>query len=330
MWVIGHTLTDRFHATQYLWWIPTIAILLLAWPMVFIAWLLEKLASRLAGFQLRPIVTVALFVITFLACFRSWNVHRYFIPSRPGDLRIVYWNLAVDPEAEHAATRVLAERPDLAIVANPRWGSARNELLESLSAIEPLDPDPAAIRVLFRGEIALATRGRLTRFAQVSFDMGTDETEDRGVILFAEITGLASTPLNLWVVDLPSRPTHHRMTVTARAREAIDAWSGPFYAADDLGRWVSAETVESFPPADIIVGDFNTPRGSDSLKTLTAGLTESHAAAGRGLSNTWPRAFSILPIDLLFAHAEYRVRGHRAADPGSGRHRMLVVELSAP
>ena len=329
-WVVGHTLTDRYVVTQYLWWVPTVVVLVLAWPMVFVAWSLEKVASRLAGFQLRPLVTAALFVITVVACFRSWHVHRYLMPAGSGDLRVVYWNLAVDPGAEHAAAAVLAEEPDLAVVANPRWGGQRNELLESLASLGPIDADPAAVHVLFRDEIAIATRGRLTRFGQVSFEMGSSEPEDRGVVVFVEVTGLAGEPTTVWVVDLPSRVSLHRAAVTARAREAIEGWTGPEFVADDLGRWEATDPSGPFPPADLIVGDFNTPRGSGSLSALTGGLVESHAAAGRGLGDTWPREFAILPIDLLFADAGYRIRRHRVPDPGSGRHRMLVVELSAP
>lgn len=330
LWIVGHSFTDRFHATQFLWWIPTFLLLAAAWPMVFSAWALERLASRLAGFRLRPLVTAALLAITLVACFGTWNLHRVFAPAGTGDLRVVYWNLAVDRGAGGAGEAVLAQEPDLAVVANPRWDRSRSVLLGALGSLAGERSGEAAPGFLFRSEIAIATRGRITRYGQASFDMGSAEPEDRGVILFAEVEGIASEPVVLWVVDLPSRPTHWRMAVAERAREAIDAWSGPALVPDELGRWVPGEGAGGFPPADLVVGDFNTPRGSASLAPLTGGLTESHAAAGRGFSNTWPRGFALLGIDLVFAGPGYPVRRHAVVDPGAGRHRMVVVELDAP
>jgi hypothetical protein len=330
VWLVGHTLTDRCALTQYLWWVPTLVVLAVAWPMVFVAWALERMASRLAGFRLRPVVTAALFAMTVFACFGAWNIHRYLAPARGGDLRVVYWNLAVDPGAVHPERKVLDREPDLAVVANPRWDSSRGPLLEALGGLGGADGDPSAVHLLFRGEIVVATRGRITRYGQATFDMGTTEPEDRGVVLFVEIAGIAARPTVVWVVDLPSAPAHWRMEVARRARGAVGAWRGPAMAADDTGRWVPQVDPGPFPGPDVVLGDFNTPRGSASLGVLAPGMAESHEAAGRGVGSTWPRPMPLLPIDLLFAGGDYRVRGHRVVDPGSGRHRMLVVELDAP
>jgi hypothetical protein len=333
-WLVGHTLTDRSHFSPYLWWLPTFALLALAWPMVFLGWVLERLASRLAGFQLRPIISAILFIITIYAVFGFWHLHRYLIPAKESNLRIVYWNLAVDPNAATAPDAIINEKPDLAIIANPRWDRTRPPLLEALGSLDPnteSDPaetDPAATHLLFRAEIIIATRARITRYARVSFDMGTKEPEDRGVILYARIEGLTEAPLDLWVVDMPSNTLRWRGVAATKAREAIDQWTGPIFTLDDIGRWTPNQTDEPFPAPSIIVGDFNTPRGSHSLKTLTADLTESFAAAGKGLGNTWPRNKPLLGIDLLYTSLP--IANHAIKNPGSGRHRMLVVDLKAP
>ncbi len=329
IWIVGHTLTDRYHFSQYLWWLPTFILLALAWPMVFLGWALERLASRLAGFQLRPIISAILFIITIYAAFGLWHLHRYLAPPKPSNLRIVYWNLAVDPDATTAPQAIVNEKPDLAIIANPRWDSTRPPLIEALGSLAPnTQTNPADTHLLFRSEIIIATRARITRYAKVSFDMGTKEPEDRGIILYAQIAGLTKAPLDLWVVDMPSNPLHWRGAAATKAREAIDQWTGPIFTLSDIGRWTPNQTEEPFPAPSIIVGDFNTPRGSHSLKTLTNNLTESFHAAGKGLGNTWPREHPLLGIDLLYTNLP--ITNHAIKNPGSGRHRMLVVDLNAP
>ncbi len=369
VWVVGHTLTDKSIWSQYLWWLPTLFVLAAAWPMVVVAAILERLSTRLAAFRLRVVTGAALFAITLFALFGEWHVHRYLIPPRNGQVRVVYWNLSVDRETEGAPQSVLAESPDIAVIANPRNDRYRAPFFEALGTLgglsdAPMDEQPEAdepaedesastdgeldtgdqdgvlalapadTHFLFRAEIAVATKGNITRYGLAQFDLSTKAPEDRGVVMFVEIAGLSDEPMVMWVVDLPSSPLQSRSAITALARSSVDRWNGPIFVLDSIGRWAPDGESASFPMPDIIVGDFNTPRGSHSIQTLTTlpGRTyrESFRAVGRGLGATWPRKNPYLGIDLLFADESIAIDRYRTKNPGVGHHSMLIVDITPP
>ncbi|MCL4221369.1 MAG: hypothetical protein KJZ65_08360 [Phycisphaerales bacterium] len=339
-WAVGQTLTDTHHITQYVWWIPTPIVLALAWPMVLASWVLERMSTRLGGYQLRPILSFALFGITVWFVFGVGHLHRLAIPVGKGSLRVAYWNLAVDDQADGAGEVVLDLMPDIAVVANPRWDESRGSLLHALHTLAPppelTGPEagaavPVAMHFLFSSEIALATRGCITRWGSTTFSAGgVNDYEHRGVVLFAQIEGLTDQALTVWVVDLPSAPALWRMESMQQARSAIASWQGPAFVPSPEGKWVPQPDAGVFPNADLIVGDFNTPRGSASLEALVGSRTNAHAAAGRGFGYTWPRKGSILAIDHCFISGDLRAVAARAMDPGMGRHRLLLIDLKAP
>lgn len=338
-WGIGQFLTDEYHVTQYLWWIPTPIVLAITWPMVLLSWVLERLSTRLGGYQLRPILSAALLGITLWFLFGVGHLHRSLLPVGKGSLRVAYWNLAVDDEADGAGDVILDLAPDIAVVANPRWDKARGPLLEALRTLAPppelTEPDaggatPSVMHLLFSSEIALATRGRITRWGSAAFSAdGIDDYEHRGVVLFAEIEGLSLEPLTVWVVDLPSAPALWRKESMELARSAVASWQGPVFAASPEGKWVSDPDAGAFPNADLIVGDFNTPRGSASLELLVGSRSNAQTTAGRGFGYTWPRKRSIFAIDHCFISEDLRAVSARTLDPGMGRHRLLLVDLKA-
>ncbi|KAA0213911.1 MAG: hypothetical protein DYG94_03485 [Leptolyngbya sp. PLA3] len=356
-WTVGQILTDQHHITQYLWWIPTPVVLALAWPLVVLSWILERLSTRLGGYQLRPILSFALLGITLWFLFGVGHLHRSLFPAGKGSLRVAYWNLAVDDQAEGAGDVILDLDPDIAVVANPRWDQTRGPLFEALRTLgppppeaetdaqgapsDPIEPDPdateadlpdptepTAMHFLFSSEIALATRGSITRWGSATFAAGgVDDHEHRGVVLFAEIEGLSAQILTVWVVDLPSAPALWRMETMRLARSAVASWNGPTFAPSPEGRWIAQPEAGVFPNADLIVGDFNTPRGSASLEELVGSRTNVGTVAGRGFGYTWPRRRSILAIDHCFADESLKPVSARTLDPGMGRHRLLLVDL---
>lgn len=347
-WTLGQVFTDEYHVTQYLWWIPTPVVLALAWPMVLISWILERFSTRLGGYQLRPILSFALLGITLWFLFGVGHLHRYVIPSSKGSLRVAYWNLAVDDEANGAGDVMLGLNPDIAVVANPRWDKSRGPLLESLQTLAPSPEAPERAEpgfesteaersevlelqpkhYLFSNEIALATRGRITRWGSATFAAGgVDDYEHRGVVLFVQIEGLAASPLTVWIVDLPSAPALWRMNTMELARAAVASWNGPAFTPSPEGRWLPQPDAGAFPNADLIVGDFNTPRGSASLEVLVGDRKNAFGAAGRGFGYTWPRQRALFAIDHCFIDENLDAVSARTLDPGMGRHRLLVVDL---
>ncbi|GAB4385990.1 MAG: hypothetical protein Kow0022_13820 [Phycisphaerales bacterium] len=332
VWVMGQVLTDEYRFSQYAWWLPVPILLAVCWPMVAASWVLERCSARLGGYQLRPVLSAALLGITLWFVFGVGRFHRLVWPRGSGSIRLVYWNLAVDGEANGAGEVVLGLDPDVAVVANPRWDQTRKRLFDamrrlgSVSAVPEGEPEPN--RFVFTDEIALATRGQIRRWGSVRFGVGgRDDFEHRGVIVFAQLADLAPEPITIWVVDLPSDPTLWRMDVMKEAQQAIGAWSGPDFVAGEGGGWVRRVQAEPFPKPDVVVGDFNTPRGSASLKILIGDRQNAWKAQGRGFGYTWPRERALLAIDQCFVGPALRVRGFRTLDPGMGRHRLLVADL---
>lgn len=341
-WGVGQMFTDEYHVTQYLWWIPTPVVLALAWPMVMLSWILERLSTRLGGYQLRPILSFALLGTTLWFLFSVGRLHRFLTPPGKGSLRVAYWNLAVDDEADGAGEVILGLKPDIAVVANPRWDKARGPLLDAMRTLAPspeasgpvrsdsggADVTPPDMHFLFSSEIVLATRGRITRWGSAAFSAdGVDDYEHRGVVLFAVVEDLSPQPLTIWVVDLPSAPALWRMESMELARSAVASWQGPAFVPSSEGRWIPQPESGVFPNADLIVGDFNTPRGSASIKVLVGDRISAVSAAGRGFGYTWPRRRSILAIDHCFVEGTLDVVSARTLDPGMGRHRLLLVDL---
>lgn len=349
-WTIGQVLTDQYYPSQYLWWIPTPVVLALCWPMVLSSWLLEKLSMRLGGYQLRPVLSAALFGVTVWYFFGVGRLHLLLFPAERGSLRVVYWNLAVDDGADGAGNVVSSLEPDIAIVANPRWDETRAPLLDSMRSISAREqsdggnlpseeteaggpggetdgPTTGPTHFLFSNEIAIATRGSIERWGSVTFTAGgINDYEHRGVVLFAEVSGLAPEPLTVWVVDLPSAPALWRMEVMEMARQAVLSWDGPSFVPRGDGRWTPEIEETPFPNADLIIGDFNTPRGSKSLETLVGAMANA-SFARRGFGYTWPRERALLAIDHCFVSREFDPVGQRTLDPGMGRHRLVVTDL---
>ena len=90
----------------------------------------------------------------------------------------------------------------------------------------------------------------------------------------------------------------------------------------------SVDGREAFPVPDLILGDFNTPRGSESLEALVGAKREVLAEGGWGPRATWPRRLPLWGIDLGFVGDGWRVLVGRVLDPGAGGHRALEFEIS--
>lgn len=342
LWLAGQVWTDEHHLTQYLFWMPTSWVLGTGWALVMLAWLIERCSLRLAGVQLRALVTLALIILTFWHPIANWRVHRLLGPKQSGDLRVLYWNMTVGRDMRGAPELVHSERPDIAIIANPRTDGLRGPLLRSLAELgqqpsaaqdeaetSELQTDVGPTRLLFRHEIALATRGRIEAWGSATFTMDNrDDETHRGVVMFAVVHDVLDEPITLWIVDLPSYPTLWRQDVTQAATEAVQAWRGPIHELSETGQWTPRMIDSGFPEPDFIVGDFNIPRGSDSLQTLVVDRVESFAAVGFGPGATWNRKWPAWAIDMLFASPGWQVRRHRVVDPGMSMHRMIVVELA--
>jgi hypothetical protein len=395
-WCVGRIVNDDTHWGQYLYWLPTLGVVLAAWVLIGVSTLLGWLSLRLGGHLLRPIAVlgaIALTVWMVVGEWRAWSVVR--VQHLGPQLRIVAWNMANKPHLIEPGQAVLALEPDLAIVANPPFSRDRAEIARALGGLAPAPevdtttpggtnrsggsaehaepdgpggPHPLAgleaqrdVHFVVLGPGMITSRFPIlrvgtTRAAPLPERDEQWRTEDfGGSVTFVELDVSArfpafTRPLVVWLVDAPSDPTLHRARVMERLRAAVDGWTGQGASRPlvktPMGAMVQAADDDAvrFPEPDVIVGDFNTPRGSRSVRTLVGDLADAHARAGLGPDHSWPMRWPpagrrskyltwMLPrggwgIDLAFVGRAWRTVGYDvAAPPAKAQHGLQVVDV---
>lgn len=136
---------------------------------------------------------------------------------------------------------------------------------------------------------------------------------DPGTLLLLTLDGgdRFSRPIAIAYIDLPSDPIRSKSELAAAVATRLQA--------------IATERGEAKFAPDFIIGDFNIPRGSDSLATIAPGMTSAFDDAGIGPMATWPRRFPVLHLDQCFRSAAWRVHAYEADDSGSGDHMMQVI-----
>ncbi|MGV6815323.1 MAG: hypothetical protein ACWA5W_10010 [Phycisphaerales bacterium] len=364
LWITGRILTDQYQWSQYLWWLPPIWVLGLAWMALGLSAFFAIFSRRLGGVFLRPLLLVSCLACTGFLIVGIWHLQRAVLPTdRASDsIRILHWNHAGSPiDEEGWAKRVFELDADIVMVSNAEWGTKRQALLDQFAPFAPLDQerwvnysfrvhgDPAHFRI--DGNAFIASRFPMTRTGMVSINMPVNkehpirEQSGRGWVMFVEFdlsqTDPDAEPMIVWFVDLPSDPTAWRQETMTNARRAIEQWIGRSWV---MGKhvWESVETDDIFPEPDLIIGDFNTLRGSDSLKALAPGMTDAFSAVGFGRGRSWipkinnrflrqPFKLADWHIDLSLVGDDWKPLGYRLEDGsrwGSTEHRMQILDLS--
>ena len=264
--------------------------------------------------------------------FVELGLHRAVIhPARGGvPLRLVFWNQA-GREAGDISPIFLGRDPTLFVLANRHSGTPTRGLAQAF-----IDTGEAHAAVGWPFD--LFGRLPITRWASTSLKLdGRSRTvedptrPDPGWAAWFEVES-AGGPLVIWAIDLPSDPERARMSLAEHAGRAIAGWTGS--ARDERGAVVPmAAGAVGFPAPDLIVGDFNIPRGSASLGAFlrAAGAPGMHNAfdlGGVGWQRTWPRETPVWAIDQCFVGERVGVRSHEVFDPGVGGHRAIVVTIT--
>lgn len=322
-WAVGRLCTDRFAWSQPLWWAPSVLLLAPVWLLAVLPHPRRR-ARRAAHCAFRLFAAAAL-AYTLVAELR---VHRWASPAAPeGAIRVVFWNQAGRPVASPDILRPV--RPDALVVANRHTGSRARSLAESLAS-----EDPAA--ALSGWPFDCLARWPVRRWGSTSLGLsaaarGAEDRLDTGWAAWFEID-TPDGPLVVWAIDLPSDPAVHRMAQARQAAAVIAGWRGPVRASAGLPP--PRRSAAGFPVPDVVVGDFNTPRGSASLRVLlreagAPGMRDAFAEAGRGWARTWPRRAPLWAIDHCFVGPRWRAERFGVFDPGEGGHRAVWVALSA-
>lgn len=317
-WAVGLVLGDSRPWSQPLSWIPTWPVAAALWVAVGVSRASEWGSRRMAGTRLRPFALLAAAGLTLFTLW-TWSPWRLVTgagPSdtQPGEITASYWNLSWAPPP--ADTVELLTPADLVIVANPRSGPERAAFHEQIKdGAQGLSHSRrlANWTLLSRWPIAEAAYVRLPTGEGTTLPLHSLARQTLGIgLVTLDTTAHTGRPMTVWIVDLPSDPRLHRPVVMRAALDAVRA-----HAAFDRH-----ETP------DLVIGDFNTPRGAGSLDLLVPGMTESHAAVGIGPGATWPRPAQLWAIDLAFASRDWLFHNSETIETGSSLHRAIRVRLA--
>ncbi len=345
-WVVARTASDRYGWSQPVSWIPTPLLAAPIWIAFAGAALRERgrrlvLRERRAGVPLRSIGSAARGVaLAVLALLTAWHLvfielgmHRAATPAPEitGSLRVVFWNQA-GRDLGDIAPHLMPQEPDVLVLANSHSGTPSGALAEALGAGGPVDvaqgwPFDCFSRLPVRrwGSVSLGLDGR-SRGGEGS------TREDSGWAAFYEVE-TERGPLTIWAIDLPSDPSLARLPLAREAGSAVRGWRGVARVrGPDGGRRSERSERAGFPEPDIVVGDFNIPRGSASMREFfraagAPGLRNAFDEAGWGWERTWPRRGPVWAIDHCFVGGRVRAVSFGAIDPGVGGHRAVVVDL---
>ena len=368
-WVIGRTVSDRFIWSQYLAWIPTVLALPLAFVVLVLSSavaLMDEGADRLTPYArdrrrrarriatgLRAIgwVGVAWMAWTLVASELNLGAKRVREAGPVGrvdSFTLVYWNLANWP-SERATELVRVQKPTLAVLANVGYDLDREVLREKVGGdAELLEAGPftlvATTPIVSWGITSLGFKG--TRLNSE----GESEAEriDPGRAMWIALdvgrveggAGGEARPLVVWILDLPSDVTLSRRAIAESTRRQLVAWQGTVFRrvpddAEGTGRYRADTTLAmtGFPEPDVIVGDFNIPRGCWSLGVVTTGpgwtTRGAFEQAGLGYAATWPLKMPLWHIDQTFLAPWLCATKYRVVNPRTGLHWMQVVEFGA-
>lgn len=360
LWCASRLVGDPNVPTQLLMWTPTWAFVVAMLAFVGASWCLAMLgrrslsepevyandalrrprhrAWRLAGL----LAAAVLLLITLAADWRMGNA--IFGPSpapREQTLRVLNWNpTATFMEVFPDVVEPMAV--DIAVIANPPaivdWTRVRDQFQPSRDAVR-------------QGRFAVISKYPVRRWGWTDLKVRGAEpvkqsthkaswlTIDTGQAIWVELDTSAALgrPLIVWCIDMPSEPRIARAEAFATAAATLREWKGRAMerSSMDAEAPMSEEAYAArfggpgFPAPDLIVGDFNTPRGSPSIHTLVPkSLRSAFAQAGYGPMNTWPRSTPMLAIDQAFAAEWLLVTRYDVHDPQIGEHRAQIIEMT--
>lgn len=361
LWLLGRVFNDRWHPAQYCYWLPThLSLVWLAASACLLTLIFALTPGRARVQATSPVparqkrsrraYAVAIFWLAVLLMF-LWACHEYRLyrylgntptPAstfeNPRALRILAWNPAID-YMDDFADRVQLRKADILAITNrpghTKWEQLRDHVggARSMARFGRLTII-SHYRIVRWGGCALGITGARKR--TTLWQGGGEVSQDSGEAFFVELdtTAQLGRTFTLWMIDIPSDLALHRARVFEQAAATLTSFPGPCFGRSDANLDVllplepgGGNRASAFPPPDLIVGDFNTPRGSRSIRTLVGDLPHAFDAAGRGLAGTWRRDFPLVFIDQTYVARWLTPRWYNIIDMGAGQHRAQWMQL---
>lgn len=356
-YVVGQVFTDRAHATQYLFWIPSIAYALGLGVLTIALFALRprgpvkgKRASgqRPASPALR-LCTLAFLGVVVHAIVADWRPWRAFTRTVPQGktLRVMHWNMTYAVPYwwdRYIAAVKRAPLPDVLILTNPTLQDDLDQLAGALG------PDFTAHRC---GVFGVFTRLPVLGTGRASLGIPADASgtssppgmqppgqEDTSRTDF--LPSWSPIPRAGSNVYDPGFAMYVRLDASATLGRDIVIWGVDLPSQPRSWRMRSARAAKAtldalmslpednpahFPPPDIILGDCNTPRGSASLDLISRGFPHAFDQAGHGVSGSWPRGLPVFHIDHVFVGPGLRAASYRTMGMGISEHLAQIAEI---
>lgn len=303
-WLIGEIWSDRAQWSQWLHWIPTLAILagLLAG---LIAAALRMVVLRRRGWRRWTPIGAWLLAIAWVGVVFTTVEHRLLhgAPEPPARaFTIAHWTAQpseTDAWAD-ALDRLAGYEADLTIIGDSMM-SSRSALLDPL-----VEKNPWTWRI---GPFVVATDLPVIRHQYIV------AKDDVWVVrLELDTTEALGGPIIVDLVDLPSDLNRPRREIADLARRLIDE-------------------AEVEPP-DLVIGDCNMTRGSASLERAFPGMRHGFSTGGHGYAATFRRTWPLplYHIDHVLTAENLDCARYDTVDFGIGRHlgqRAWIVPAAA-
>lgn len=344
--VLGRAFSDDHTWSQWLFWTPHEAWLVAVWVLAIVTALLEPAGPGRAWARLGPL-TAAVLSLAYVSV-AHWRLHNALL-LRPGEtvLRVYHWNAT--EATDESLQRFLRDadpfalqndRESIIVLANPPLRLDWPEIVRML-ADEEVPSARVTAHVRRGGRFVLISGRPMTSAGWTSLGLDAKTVDpdlmDHGAAMFASIE-VNEELLTIWAIDWPSEPGRSRREFVPATLERIDASTRLIHERTAAGPLRRREE-RGFPTPDIVVGDFNTARGSAAIEALLPGMASAHAQAGIGPDYGWPRfvrdgrddraLVPFLGLDQAFVDPErWRATAYRMLDLGEGTHRAQEVFIT--
>lgn len=345
-WMLGNLCSDRWYWSQWLEWIPTSVALVASGVFFSLAGLLHPRGPRdRRSSRARLLASVAWGLVLVYMLLVDWRMPNAFKDREqpgPGSTRVLFWNAAAEDEPGWSRA-ALGENADVIVLV-----SLKND--DELARISKSMGESESVIVMDR--FTVLSRRKIERYALTQLDIapgegldprqrtGTRKWADPGHAMFIELAADEHRPsMCVWVLDLPSDLSLARHEITQQAARVLREFKGPALKPSRLLAWEEDEStsLRGFPEPDLIIGDFNIPRGSASLDVIACGKPNAFDQCGFGPTASWPckwprtkRAIvPVLHLDQMFVGPALRATSYTLINPGSGTHRMQRADVVA-
>lgn len=292
--VFSEIVTDSIPLLQWVWFVPRplLAGAALLWSLLAIA--VVRACGRRRPEMRGTLVVGALCVASLLfGVLELWGLPK----ERPADsIRIVHWNASYPGDEDIGPTVIdalLDLDADVVVLTDPGQLASGDPALRAIAAGYRIHR-PGRFAVLSRLPVVEATPIASAKAGSAS----------------RIVVETGNGPISIQAIDLPSDPKLPRKETAANLASIIRAVEG-----------------SSVDP-HVLIGDFNTPGGSSSLRVFWWGdHVDAFAKAGTGWGGTFPVEFPFWRIDLTIVREPWIPVRAETVDLNGRRHRAQVVDL---